>query len=113
MTTHRRERAALLAARRDALKALAQVQRGSLALRLRGLEPPLRWAERGWRFWWFAQAHVWTLWLPLAGLLVLPSALGRVAWRRRHGVDACRALAALNHPSRTLAGQRIAAVCLA
>ncbi len=80
MTTHRRERAALLAARRDALKALAQVQRGSLALRLRGLEPPLRWAERGWRFWWFAQAHVWTLWLPLAGLLVL-----RPRWAGRLG----------------------------
>jgi hypothetical protein len=78
MTSSRRERAALLAARREALVALAQVQRDALAPRWRRLHAPLQWFERGLQVLSFARAHAWTVILPVGLLMVLrPRWIGR------------------------------------
>lgn len=78
MTTSRRERGALLAARRESLVASAQAQRDSLAQRWRAMHAPLRWVERGWQAWNFARVHAWTVLLPAAAVMVLrPRWIGR------------------------------------
>lgn len=83
MTLTRRERAALLAARRESLVALAQLQRDGLAVHWRAFDTPLRWVERGWQVWqiWHvARAHPWAVLTPAIVVLVFrPRWVGRVA----------------------------------
>lgn len=80
MPMTRRERAALLAARREALVALAQVQREVVALHWRGLTPTLHWIERGRQAWLCIRAHPWPVLAPLAALVLLrPRWAGRTA----------------------------------
>jgi hypothetical protein len=66
----RHERALLLAARRESLVALAELQRRDLAAQWHGLQPALRWMERGWHWWAFARGHAWVVLVPLAIITV-------------------------------------------
>jgi len=76
----RRERALLLANRRETLVALSQLQREGLRNRCEALEPSLRWVERGWHAWVFLRSHVWTALIPLAAVsLARPRWVGRAA----------------------------------
>jgi hypothetical protein len=73
------DRLARLAARREALVALGQVQRELVALRWRGVEPSLQWAERGWQAWRYARSHPWAVFAPVALMAALrPRWTGRV-----------------------------------
>lgn len=74
-----RDRLAWLAARREALVALGQVQREVVGLRWRGVEPSLHWMERGWQAWRYARSHPWAVFAPIALLAALrPHWTGRV-----------------------------------
>jgi hypothetical protein len=68
MSNTRRERAARLAAQRESLVALAQVQRDAIALRWRGLTPAFGWMARGRQAWAVARAHPWLVLAPVAAL---------------------------------------------
>ena len=78
MTMTRRERAALLAAQRGSLVALAQIQRDVVAARWRTLGAPLLWIERGWQIWIFARTHPWAVLLPATAVVVFRPRWG---WR--------------------------------
>jgi YqjK-like protein len=78
MTRH--ERALLLAARRESLVTLSQLQRDGLRAHCQALEPPLRWVERGWHGWMFLRGHAWAALVPLAAVsLARPRWFGRLA----------------------------------
>ena len=80
MTLSRREHVALLAARRESLVALAQLQRDRLAMHWRAFGTSLRWVERGWQVWQMARARPWAVLMPAAAVLVLrPRWAGRLA----------------------------------
>jgi hypothetical protein len=73
-----RKRARVLAARREALVALAEVQRRDVATHWHGLQPSWRRLERGWQWWAFARGHAWAVLVPMAAV-----AVARPRWAAR------------------------------
>lgn len=65
----------MLAARRQALVALSQVQREVVALRWHKVqvqvEPSLHWAARGLQAWHYVRSHPWAVIAPVAALAML------------------------------------------
>jgi len=61
-------RAALLAARREALVSVAQAQRDLLGADALSLGPALRWIERGRNVWLIVRDHPWLVALPVAAV---------------------------------------------
>jgi hypothetical protein len=74
----RARRAALLAARREALVALSELQRQQLSERVLGLATPIGWIDRAREALRYARVHPWLVIVPTVAIVALRP---RWVWR--------------------------------